>query len=82
MKDKIIMFIIGLLVGAVLSTGIFYIYTVTNTNNNSNTTQMNGGPGGMPNGEPPEKPDGDSGSEPPAKPEENNNQDNSQKADN
>ena len=81
MKDKIIMFIIGLLVGAVLSTGIFYIYTVTNTNNNSNTTQMNGGPGGMPNGEPPEKPDGDSG-EPPEKHGENNTQDNSQKADN
>ena len=30
MKDKIIVFIIGVLVGAVLSTGAFYIYTRVN----------------------------------------------------
>ena len=75
MKDKIIVFIIGVLVGAVLSTGAFYIYTRV-SGNNSNNTQLNGGqPPEMPNGEngqPPEKPDGDNTGEPPAKPEDNN----------
>ena len=32
MKDKILMFIIGTLVGAVITTGIFYIYTKNNNN--------------------------------------------------
>lgn len=74
MKDKILVFIIGVLVGAVLSTGAFYIYTRVSGNNNN--TQLNGGqPPEMPNGEngqPPEKPDGDNTGEPPAKPEDNN----------
>ena len=62
MKDKIILFVIGVLVGAVISTGAFYVYTTTNSNNNSNNnTQMNGGqqPPEMPsgqNGQPPEMP--------------------------
>ena len=60
MKNKILIFIIGLLVGAVLSTGAFYIYTATNTS-------CNNGSGEMKQGEPPEKPDGESG-EPPEKP--------------
>ena len=52
MKDKMILFIIGVLLGAVISTGAFYIYTTTNTNcNSNNNTQMNGGqPPEMPNG--------------------------------
>lgn len=63
MKDKIMMFIIGVLVGAVIATGAFYVYTITNNNNNQ-TTQMNEGgtPPEMPNGqngELPEKPSGD-----------------------
>ena len=79
MKEKIYLVIIGVLVGAVLSTGAFYIYTITSNKCECNTqnTQMNGGqPPEMPsgennhNGEPPEKPDGESGT-PPAKPEDN-----------
>lgn len=59
MKDGIILFIIGVLVGAVISTGVFYVYTTTNNscNNNAINTQMSGGtPPDMSNGQPPEKP--------------------------
>ena len=61
MKDKIILFVIGVLVGAVIATGAFYIYTSTNNCNNQ-SNQMNGGtPPEMPSGQtPPEKPDGNS----------------------
>jgi len=64
MKDKIMVFIIGVLVGAVLSTGVFFAYTKisNNNNNNGNVPQMNGQ-------EPPDKPDGD----PPEKPSDDNN---------
>ena len=78
MKDnKILLFIIGVLVGAVISTGAFYVYTTTNSNNCSNESQeVNGGERPeMPNGEmgePPEKPDGEQG-EPPEKPSKENN---------
>ena len=72
MKDKIILFVIGVLVGAVISTGAFYIYTTTtkSCDCSSSNTQMNGG-------QPPEKPDGDN-SQPPEKPSENNTQDSNQ----
>ena len=74
MKDKIIIFVIGVLVGAVIATGAFYVYTSTNNSNNNQNMQMNGGtPPEMPsgqNGQPPEKPNGDS--QPPEMP--NNNQ--------
>ena len=70
MKDKVMMFIIGFLSGAVLATGIFYIY-----NKNSNTTP-NGQPPEMTNGqEPPEKPSGENGQ--PPEMQNNNNQENS-----
>lgn len=68
MKDKIILFVIGVLFGAVISTGAFYIYTTTNSscNCNNQNTQMSGGqPPEMPsgqqgeNGQPPEKPSND-----------------------
>lgn len=80
MKDKIMIFIIGVLVGAVLSTGAFFIYTITTgSNNSSNNTQINGGqPPEMPNGqsgqmgEPPEKPSGDSNGQPPKMPSDSN----------
>ena len=77
MKDKIILFIIGVLFGAVIATGAFYVYTTTNNNSNScQTMQMSGGtPPEMPNGNngtPPEKPSGENG-EPPAMPSQNNN---------
>ena len=51
MKDKLIIFIIGVLVGAVISTGAFYIYSTTNCKCNNDNTQINGG-------QPPEMPDG------------------------
>lgn len=65
MKDKIMMFVIGVLVGAVITTGIFFVYTKINSCNSNNLPQpqMNGGnppsmPGGQntENGQPPEKP--------------------------
>ena len=69
MKDSILVFIIGLLLGAVISTGAFYVYsTTTNTcNNNNQSMEMGGGNQGQ-MGEPPEKPDGEAG-QPPEKPE-------------
>ena len=47
MKEKIIIFIVGLLLGAIISTGSIYFYTVANNKNNTsneiNKTQMPGG---------------------------------------
>lgn len=79
MKEKVLPFIIGVLVGAIIATTGFLIYSKMISSNNN--PQMNqGGQIGTPpekkNGEmetPPEKPDGDNGSEPPAKPEDSNN---------
>ena len=52
MKDKILLFVIGVLVGSVISTGVFYVYTTANNNSNNNNFQMNGGtPPSMPNGQ-------------------------------
>ncbi len=67
MKEKFIIFIIGLLLGAVISTGAFYVYTTTNSSNGgAPNTQMNGGtPPSMPSGgnsdsnTPPEMPSND-----------------------
>ena len=74
MKEKIFMFIIGLLVGAILATGGFYIYQKNNkTSESTNTTSQNqtqnfeergqrgGGkmPGNFDGEEPPEMPDGE-----------------------
>lgn len=85
MKDKIMIFVIGLLVGAVLASGAFFIYTKTNsTNCDTQTTQMNGGtlpemPNGE-NGQPPEMPNGENG-QPPEKPDgENNSSESSKKS--
>lgn len=84
MKNKILTFIIGLLVGAIIATAGFLIYskTVANNSNQPEMMQMNGNgqmggqqPGSME--EPPEKPDGDNGEQPPAKPEDSNNNTNS-----
>ena len=64
MKDKILLFIIGLLSGAIISTGIFYIYLATNDSNSCDNNkiqmQMHGGqPPEMQNGQqPPEMPNG------------------------
>lgn len=67
MKDKIMFLIIGILIGAIIATTGFLIYSKITKNNNSNPMEMN-----MPNGqmgEPPEKTDGENMGEPPAKPE-------------
>ena len=84
MKDKLIVFVVGLLVGSVISTGAFYVYTTPNSNCDckNNNTHMNGGhPPKMnsgennQNGQPPEKPSDEKGqlSE---KSEDNNSQNN------
>ena len=64
MKEKILLFIIGVLVGAIISTGAFYVYTTTN--NPGNGPQMQ-----MPGGNPPEMPNGQ---QPPSMPSENSTQ--------
>ena len=62
MKDNIKIFIIGLLVGAVISTGSFYVYTTSNSCQNSRPEmsdgQMPGGqmPGGQNDGQGPSMP--------------------------
>lgn len=70
MKNKILILIIGILIGAVVTSTIFYIYQKNNTN-------TNGGPGFSENGEmtnggndqtPPDKPSGDNSQTPPEKP--------------
>jgi len=64
MKDKILLFIIGVLVGAVVATGAFFIYTKVSTSN-VNNHQMPGGQFSMQEGQngemgqPPERPDGE-----------------------
>ena len=74
MKDKILLFVIGMLAGAIISTGAFFLYTKSNGNNN-------GGPGGNPpemqngQGQPPEMPGGniDNGNnQPPEMPSDSN----------
>lgn len=71
MKDKIILFIIGVLVGAVISTGAFYVYSKSTSCNNSSNTQQQ-----MPGGNPPSMPSGQQGEngQPPEKPSDNNSQ--------
>lgn len=75
MKDRILLFIIGLLLGAVIATGAFFVYTKATTCNNSNNTQMQ-----MPGGEPPSMENGQNSSngQPPEKPSGENNQSNGQ----
>ena len=74
MKDKILLFIIGLLLGAVISTGAFFVYTKATTCNNSNNHGEN--PPSMQNGQPPEKLDGENSNngQPPEMPNENSSQ--------
>ena len=77
MKDKILVFIIGVLVGAIIATSVFFVYEKNNSSNTESTNQtmqMRDGeaPPDMPDGE---RPDGESdGKTPPEKPDgENNN---------
>lgn len=87
MKDRILLFIIGVLVGAVISTGAFFIYmkaiTTCDTNNNTqmqmpwgNPPSMQDGQSGQ-SGQPPEKPDGENG-QPSEQPSDSNTQNSDQ----
>ena len=79
MKNNILIFAIGLLLGAVIATGAFYVYNKSNTCNNSTNSSMSGGtPPSMPDGQPPEMPNGtnSSNSTPPEKPSDNTTQNN------
>ena len=76
-KEKIILFVIGVLVGAVISTAAFFVYTKTlgtsSSASGSSSQQMPGG-----GGTPPEMPSGENGSNgqggtPPEKPSDENN---------
>lgn len=78
MKDKMIIFCIGLLVGAVISTGSFFVYTTTlkNCNCRNNKIQMNGGnPPAMNNNGPGQNNNNTQNNteQPPEKPAEENN---------
>ena len=73
MKNKILILIIGILIGAVLTSIGFYIYQKNNTNANGGPDfSQNGEMPQMPNGgngqTPPDKPSGDNSETPPAKP--------------
>lgn len=69
-KDKIIIFVVGIILGAILSTGAIILYT--NSTNNNNNNQITQNPGGTP----PEMPQGQNqDGNPPAKPGESSNQD-------
>ena len=59
-KEKIILFVIGVLVGAVISTAAFFVYTKTlGTSSNTSGSSSQQMPGG---GTPPEMPSGQNGS--------------------
>ena len=76
-KEKITLFIIGVLIGAVISTAAFFVYvkTLGTTNSTSSPSQQ------MPGGTPPEMPSGENGQNnqggtPPEKPSDNNSENN------
>ena len=79
MKDKILMFIIGLLVGAIITASGFLIYQKNNTSTNANQMPNEGQMQMMekPDGELPEKPSGTENNsnrqEPPEKPNDSEN---------
>ena len=66
MKNKILIFIIGVLVGAIIATIGFYIYKINTTNQETNRPEM------MNMGTPPERPDGENMEEPPSMPSDEN----------
>ena len=80
-REKIILFVIGVLTGAVISTGAFFAYIklagIGTTSGNQSMQMPSGGiPPEMPNGDqggtPPEMPNGDQSSTPPEMPSDNN----------
>lgn len=75
-KEKIILFVIGVLVGAVISTAAFFVYTKTLGTGSSNGGQQSSMQGG---GTPPEMPSGENGQggTPPEMPSNNSSDDTS-----
>ena len=76
-KEKIILFVIGVLIGAVISTASFFICVKTLGNNSTNDSSSQQ----MPGGTPPEMPSGESGQNgqggtPPEKPSDDNSSNN------
>ena len=80
-KEKIILFVIGVLTGAVISTGAFFAYIKlagVGTTSSNQSMQMPGGgtppemPSGSQGGTPPEIPSGDQSNTPPEMPSGNN----------
>ena len=81
MKEKIVMFIIGALVGAIITTGVFLVIRQNDTSSISGgpgSMQMQGGPNGE-NGEPPELPNGEKPGEKPSEELDKSQSDNSTK---
>ena len=75
MKDRIVWFIIGLLVGAIISTGSILVYTLAvNSGEESNGSSSMQAPGNMPNNS---NFGPQNGSTPPEMPGRNNTQNNS-----
>ena len=76
MKDKIMFLIIGVLIGAIITTVGFLIYNKSLSNNMDEPKMNQNGQMQPPSndnmGEPPAKPDGENGEEPPAKPDDLN----------
>ena len=56
MKDKIILFIIGVLVGSIISTSAFFVYTKLTSECNSNCNNQMPSMANGQNGQPPEMP--------------------------
>ena len=67
-KEKLIIFTIGVLIGAIISTGAFFAYIKLAGNNNSGQSMQ------MPSGAPPEIPGGAQGGTPPDKPSDEDSQ--------
>ena len=62
MKNKILPFVIGILIGAIITTAGFLIYEKTNTNNMMPNRERAGEMMNRGNGEtPPDRPDGEEG---------------------
>lgn len=83
MKEKIVMFIIGALVGAIITTGVFLVIRQNDTSSISEgpgSMQMQGGPNGE-DGQPPELPNGEKPSEAPDKTQNENSNQNTEKVD-
>ena len=79
MKDRIMYLIIGVLLGAIITTAGFFIYNkvIVKEPMQTNISNQMQPPSNGNIGERPEKPDGEPSEEPPAKPENQNNNTNS-----